>query len=92
MENDIPAPPRKRAKRGRFGAKSSTNSAQPRTPFTAATLKAWRNGRGLSRAGLGAALGISGDTIEHYEYGTRPIPPYFDKLIAYFDRYGPLDE
>lgn len=51
--------------------------------MTPADLRAWRASLKLSRAGLGALLGVSGRTVEAWERGVYPMPERWDKLIRY---------
>jgi hypothetical protein len=90
MEMTAIKTPEKRANSRGSRAVSRTNPAQLGTPVTAASLQAWRKGLGLSRAKLAGLTGIAERRIEMYEYGEHAIPPYIDRLLRYFDRYGVL--
>lgn len=55
---------------------------------TAAGLRAWRawhrtsRGRRVSRATLARYLGVSRQTVEHWEYGRRPIPGWVPAFLV----------
>lgn len=54
--------------------------------MTPSALKSLRNQLGLSQAGLGALLGVTGHTVRRWEMpesytGHRAIPPHARKLV-----------
>lgn len=50
--------------------------------MTAAELKAWRERLNLSQASAADKLGCSRRSLQHWESGTYPVPPYIDMAAS----------
>ena len=49
--------------------------------MTAAELRAYRHGFGLTQAVLATHIGVSTRAVRHWESGDRPVPSTVDRLV-----------
>lgn len=59
--------------------------------MSAADLHAWQDGLGLSQVEAARMTKTPVPTYRHYLAGRRRIPPNFELLCRYVEKFGPLD-